>query len=225
METKICKDCNIEKTLDEFPKTYNKKRNRTYTHNFCIKCYKKRKRKWDKTYRLNHNNEIKKRRRLKSEEHKKYCEKWHINHKQYEKEYREKNKEYIKERNKKWCENNIDKVREYHKNYKREARKDNLIYFKDRIRNMISHSFRRKGYTKKSNTYKILGADYYIVWKHLKETWYRNYGREYNNEPYEIDHIKPLTTAKTEEEVIKLCHYTNLQLLTPEDNLKKSDKW
>lgn len=39
-----------------------------------------------------------------------------------------------------------------------------------------------------------------------------------------IDHIIPLATAKTEEDVIKLCHYTNLQLLKGEDNLSKGDK-
>lgn len=225
METKICKDCKVEKKLDEFPKKYNKKRNKIYICNFCIKCYKKRKQKWDKTYKLKHNNEIKKRRELKAEENKKYCKQWHKEHKEHEKEYRRKNIEHINQRNKKWYKNNADKIREYHKNYKRKVRKDDLIYFEDRIRNMISHSFRRKGYTKKSKTYEVLGADYTEVIKYLKETWYKNYGKEYNGEPYEIDHIKPLSIAKSEEEVINLCYYKNLQLLTPEDNLKKSNKW
>ena len=39
-----------------------------------------------------------------------------------------------------------------------------------------------------------------------------------------IDHIIPMSTAKSEEEVIKLNQYTNLQLLKAEDNLEKSDK-
>lgn len=42
------------------------------------------------------------------------------------------------------------------------------------------------------------------------------------SEEVQVDHIIPLQTAKTTDEVIKLCHYTNLQLLRKEDNLKKA---
>lgn len=44
------------------------------------------------------------------------------------------------------------------------------------------------------------------------------------NNKYHIDHKIPLATAKSKEDIIKLCHYTNLQLLTAEDNMKKHDK-
>lgn len=40
----------------------------------------------------------------------------------------------------------------------------------------------------------------------------------------DIDHIIPLASAKTKDEIIKLCHYTNLQLLKHSDNLLKGDK-
>jgi hypothetical protein len=41
---------------------------------------------------------------------------------------------------------------------------------------------------------------------------------------WEIDHIIPLASAKTEEEVYKLCHYTNLQPLWANENFKKGKK-
>lgn len=47
-------------------------------------------------------------------------------------------------------------------------------------------------------------------------TW-DNYGK------WHIDHIVPLVSAKTEEEMYKLCHYTNLQPLWALDNIKKGD--
>ena len=61
--------------------------------------------------------------------------------------------------------------------------------------------------------------------KYLLETFKNRYGYEWNGvEPVHIDHIIPLATAKTENDVVKLCYYTNLQLLKAEDNLKKGAK-
>jgi hypothetical protein len=42
-----------------------------------------------------------------------------------------------------------------------------------------------------------------------------------------IDHIKPVSQFKLEdpEELLKCCHYTNLQPLLANDNLVKSGKW
>ena len=41
---------------------------------------------------------------------------------------------------------------------------------------------------------------------------------------WHIDHIIPLNSAKTPEVVEKLMHYTNLQPMWAEDNIKKSNK-
>ena len=58
----------------------------------------------------------------------------------------------------------------------------------------------------------------YIESKFKKGMTFENYGE------WHLDHIIPLATAKTTEDVIKLCHYTNFQPLWAEDNLKKGAK-
>jgi hypothetical protein len=41
---------------------------------------------------------------------------------------------------------------------------------------------------------------------------------------WEIDHIIPISSAKNKEEMISLCHYTNLQPLWHIDNMIKGNK-
>lgn len=154
---------------------------------------------------------------------------WYNKHKQQVKErnekYRKENQELIKKLNKNWKEKN----KEHIKNYKRQKyyidKNDDFYKLKIQTRHLIFKAFERKGYKKNSKTEQILGCDYETFIKYLLETYKKNYGVEWNKEEkVHIDHIIPLSTAKTEEEVIKLNYYTNLQLLKAEDNLHKSNK-
>jgi hypothetical protein len=45
-----------------------------------------------------------------------------------------------------------------------------------------------------------------------------------NRDKWHIDHIMPLATATSQEELEKLCHWTNLKPLWAIDNLKKKKK-
>ena len=143
----------------------------------------------------------------------------------YRKEYNETNKEKEKLWKKKYYENNKEAINKKNIEYIKKRRKeDELFALTRRVRGLISNSISRKCYTKMSKTSEIIGCTFEQLKEHLENTWYNNYGTPYNGEPVHIDHIIPLSTAESEEDVIKLCHYTNLQYLKPEDNLKKSNK-
>ena len=74
-------------------------------------------------------------------------------------------------------------------------------------------------------TEEIIGISLKEFYYYLLKTFKDNYGYEWDGkEPVHIDHINPLKQCNTEEEVIRCCYYTNLQLLKAEDNLKKGDK-
>lgn len=145
---------------------------------------------------------------------------------EYQKKYAKDHPNQVRKYKKKYAEENKEKVKESRKQYIKH-KKENDPCFKVilQLRYLIYSSLiLRNDYKKASHTYEILGCSYEEAWEHLKQTWLENYGTEWNGEPYHIDHIIPLVTAKTEEEVINLCSINNLQMLTPQDNLSKNDK-
>ena len=81
------------------------------------------------------------------------------------------------------------------------------------------------GYTEKSRLREIMGCTFNEFMDHLKnqfEDWmvWGNYGL-YNGDwshGWDIDHIIPLSSAKTEEEYLKLWHYTNIRPLCSKQN-------
>jgi hypothetical protein len=95
-----------------------------------------------------------------------------------------------------------------------------LCKFKMGVRNLINSSLKRKGYTKKSRTQEILGCSFEEFKIHLEskfEPWmnWENRGKIGNelNIGWDLDHIIPLSSVKTEEEILKLNNYTNFQPL------------
>ena len=114
-----------------------------------------------------------------------------------------------------------EKAKEKRKIYRNNRRKTDYLYcLKCKIRKNINASIKKKGFTKRSSTYNILGCDY-DFFKNFIESQFIN-GMTWNN--IHLDHIKPLSTAITEKDVLDLKHYTNLQPLFPIDNLNKASK-
>jgi hypothetical protein len=152
--------------------------------------------------------------------------KWNDKNPNYQQQYRQANTIKAQKYYKQWCKNNREKTIEYSKKYKQyNIKMDPIFKLKQDIRALIYHSFRRQNYTKTSKTYKILGCNWQSLHIHLKQSFIKNYHRTPNkNDTLHIDHKIPLAIAKTKDDVIKLCHYTNLQWLLAKDNLEKKDK-
>ena len=182
-----------------------------------------------KKYNETHKRERGKYRYENKEKRKEYNKRYYEEHKEerikYAEKYRAENKEKVAESAKKSNEKCKDRIRKYQEEYCKEQMKDPVNKMKNRVRLTIGNSFKRRNFSKAMHTEEILGCDINSFLEYLSNTYYERYGEEYKNQPVHIDHIIPLATAKTEEEVIKLCHYTNLQLLKPHDNLKKSAKY
>lgn len=219
---KNCKRCNIEKETIYFCKNQSKKDGLEIYCKECNREYKK------KHYIKN--------KKIISEKHKIY----YLENKQTiiekVKEYTDDNKEFKKEYFKEYYlknkENIIEKVKEYNiknkefkKDYfklysKNRKEKDPLYKLSINIRNSILYSLKNKGYVKESKTNQILGCsfeEFKIYIESKFETWmnWNNHGL-YNGElnyGWDIDHTIPLSSANTEEEILRLNHYNNLQPL------------
>lgn len=127
---------------------------------------------------------------------------------------------------KKYQEHNREKIKEYNKVYQKERRKNNPLYkFRYNTGTLINHSFKRgvNQFKKTAKTESILGCTIqefvlFIESKFTKGMTLENYGK------WHLDHIYPMSLATTEEEIIKLNHYTNFQPLWAKDNIRKGNK-
>lgn len=90
----------------------------------------------------------------------------------------------------------------------------------------MSEYIKKNNILKNNRTFEVVGLTptelvSYLESKFLDGMTWENYGLQ----GWHIDHKIPLSSAKDEEELYKLCHYTNLQPLWSEDNLRKSNKF
>lgn len=117
--------------------------------------------------------------------------------------------------------------KEYFNKYQRDRRKYDLLYKMTwNIRTSISQSFLRTcngKFIKKNKTQEILGCSFEFFLNFISSQFKDGMSLERLSEIH-LDHIIPISSAKTEEEVIKLNHYTNFQPLWASDNFKKGDK-
>lgn len=133
--------------------------------------------------------------------------------------YRKLHAEEIKIKNKKYKLEHKDNA----KLYEQKRRKEPLYRLKCSIRSLIKESIKHKTHKTNTRTEEILGCTIDEFIKYLESKFKEGMTIE-NHGKWHIDHIIPISSAKTEEEVFTLNHYTNLQPLWAIDNLKKGNK-
>ncbi len=142
----------------------------------------------------------------------------------YAKGYVEKNKDLINERKKRYRALNKDKIGEYSKQYNKKRKSVDPVYkLRCYMRSRLWFIFKKKVGGKSLSTQVIIGCDYDFLRSHIEKQFkddmnWANYGR------WHVDHIIPLASAKTIDQLLSLCHYSNLQPLWEVENLRKSAK-
>jgi len=142
----------------------------------------------------------------------------------YLKEWRKKNQEKCRHLKNSWRDKNRDRFRKTSRDYIRNKRNSDPIYkIRCNISTLIQNGIRNLGFSKKTKTSKILGCDYDFFKKYIENKF--KDGMTFDNRAeWSLDHIIPISLAKTEKELIKLNHYTNFQPLWKIENIKKGNK-
>jgi hypothetical protein len=214
---KTCSKCKAEKPLNDFGKSKASKDGLQYNCKSCNSAYYQNNKEQRRGYRETNKEKLK----------------------EYNREYRKNNKEKLKESAREYWKDNKDWLSERNREYNREYKKNNKEKINERegkrresdyffkmkcnLRTRTYLAFKRKKWFKGKGTEKMLGTTFDIAHKHISRQFtegmsWNNYGE------WHIDHIIPLASANTEDELIKLCHYTNLQPLWAADNLAKGSK-
>lgn len=170
---------------------------------------------------------------VKNKERKKVINKnWRDNNKERRREtdrkWQKKNKKrrnaYFKIYNKNWQKKNrLQHNKTTRENNKKRYHTDPLFKMKRILRSRLRIALKSKKWRKNSKFTVYIGCTSEELKKHMECLWQPGMSWENHSlHGWHIDHIIPLASAKTEEEMIRLCHYTNLQPLWKEDHNKKT---
>ena len=216
MGIKVCSKCKLEKNINDFN---NRSTSKDGKRSSCKQCDSDDIKKWRQSNK--EKVKLQKQRYLKKNPQKNLDR---------GKNYRENNKEKVNEKSTNWRKNNPGYGTMYYRKNK------NIILYQILIRKKNDPVYKLKtlyrsklnkilGSNRDDETFDIIGCTPRYLKDHLESQFTE--GMSWENHGlygWHIDHIVPLSSAKTEEDLIELCHYSNLQPLWAIDNLKKSNK-
>ena len=163
------------------------------------------------------------------------------------KDYTDRNREKIKESRRKYRESNKEKITkrkqdyyvlnkerlielsktpefiERRKSWSRSRYQDPIINLIARCRSRTFNAFSSKGYKKEGATAEMIGCSWCHLKAHIEKQFSKGMKWENKNQ-WHIDHIVPLSSSKTKEEVANLCHFSNLRPMSAAENNKKRSR-
>ena len=112
--------------------------------------------------------------------------------------------------------------------YHRRIKKDPEFKLAIDMRNRLRSFLRTKGINKNNKTMELVGCSKKFLKEHLEKQF--KPGMNWSNHSlrgWHVDHIRPLSkfNCTDPKELKKACHYSNLQPLWADENLKKKDKY
>ncbi len=239
MDQKFCKKCQKNKPLTDFTTSsrFVKKEGcvKTYINNICKLCHSIKNIAYLKRWRENNPEYIKEYNKnyVPSEEvranskisSKKYYNKHQEHYKEVNKIWYQNNKEKHLSNGQKWRVENPEKAKIHYTKSNRKRQTDPVKNFAMRVRCSIRKSFNKTGLLKRETTFEMLGYSNIELHNHLNP---------YLDKPCEcclniildlkcsnIDHIIPMCTAQTEDDVVRLNQLSNLRLICKKCNSDK----
>lgn len=139
---------------------------------------------------------------------------------QQTRDWRDKNADHVKAYAKKY---GVERAHVRRANMNRRYAEDQLFNLRSRLRSRTVIAFRQKGFSKDTKTAESLGCSWEELKAHIEKQFVNGMCWD-RFDDIEIDHIIPIASAKTKEELLPLFYYTNLQPLWRWDNRLKRDK-
>jgi hypothetical protein len=129
-------------------------------------------------------------------------------------EFKKKRREYL----------DRPEIKEKRRRYEKEKRKvDPVFKLKQAMRSRTKLFLKKMEISLQSQ--RVLGCDWGELKKHLESQFQENMSWDnYGLYGWHVDHIVPLASAATIDDIYSLCHYTNLQPLWADENIRKGDK-
>jgi len=238
---KICIKCGEEKPITDYNKIKSNKDGIDKTCKSCWSKYNKEYRKINKDMLIARSKEY---RIINKEKTKQNNKKYYQENKEevriLQKEYYKKNKKAMSEQNKIWTKNNPEASKVIKKRYKLKNKEKTAAYHRNKRHTDVAYGIKCKlrcrindtvrGKHKSAHTMELIGCSMDFLLDYLQSTAIKNGYKDfdinnYSGKEFHIDHIIPCASWNLECSYHqRLCfHWSNLQILSAEENLKKSD--